>query len=101
MRAPAPRAGATRLPRRRTRSLAVAYNSGEQRRYAVNTSVEAARAVLSTTPERWQRLASALPAYLLTQAPASGEWSALRCLQHLVDAERVNFPVRLQAFLAG
>ena len=67
----------------------------------MNTSVEAARAVLSTTPERWHRLVSALPADLLTQAPASGEWPARRCLQHLLDAERVNFPIRLQAFLAG
>jgi uncharacterized damage-inducible protein DinB len=58
-------------------------------------------AVLSTTPERWQRLVSTLPSDLLSRPPAPGEWSALNCLQHLVDAERLVFPVRLQAFLAG
>src|SRR6266705_214181 len=59
------------------------------------------RAVLSTTPERWQRLVSTLPIDLLTRPPAAGEWSALHCLQHLLDAERLNFPVRFHAFLAG
>ncbi len=59
------------------------------------------QAVLSTTPERWQRLVSALPIDLLTRPPATGEWSALHCLQHLLDAELLVFPVRFHAFLAG
>lgn len=59
------------------------------------------QAVLSTTPERWQRLVSTLPLDLLTRPPATGEWSALNCLQHLLDAECLLFPVRLRAFLAG
>ena len=59
------------------------------------------QAVLSTTPERWQRLVSTLPIDLLTRSPAAGEWSALHCLQHLLDAERLVFPVRFHAFLAG
>jgi uncharacterized damage-inducible protein DinB len=59
------------------------------------------QAVLSTTPERWQRLVSTLPIELLTRPPAAGEWSALKCLQHLLDAEHLVFPVRLHAFLAG
>ena len=67
----------------------------------MNTLLEDVQAVLSTTPERWQRLVSTLPIDLLTRAPAAGEWSALNCLQHLVDAERVLFPVRFHAFLAG
>jgi uncharacterized damage-inducible protein DinB len=67
----------------------------------MNTLVEQVQAVLSTTPERWQRLASTLPTDLLVRPPAEGEWSALRCLQHLLDAERLVFPVRLQAFLNG
>lgn len=67
----------------------------------MNTIVEHVQAVLSTTPERWQRLVQTLPIDLLTRPPAAGEWSALRCLQHLLDAERLNFPVRLRAFLAG
>jgi len=67
----------------------------------LNTLLEDVHAVLSTTPERWQRLVSTLPIDLLTRPPAAGEWSALNCLQHLLDAERVNFPVRFRAFLAG
>ncbi len=67
----------------------------------MNTSLEHVQAVLSTTPERWQRLVSTLPADLLSRAPAAGEWSALDCLRHLVDAERSLFPVRFRAFLAG
>jgi hypothetical protein len=60
-----------------------------------------AKAVLATTAARWTQLTRALPAALVTQPPAPKEWSALACLQHLVDAERGVFPVRLQAFLAG
>ncbi len=67
----------------------------------MNTWLEHVQAVLSTTPERWQRLVSTLPIDLLTRPPAAGEWSALHCLQHLLDAERLNFPVRFHAFLAG
>ena len=67
----------------------------------MNTLVEYVQAVLSTTPERWQRLVSTLPIDLLTRPPAAGEWSALNCLQHLLDAERLNFPVRFRAFLTG
>jgi hypothetical protein len=33
--------------------------------------------------------------------PAQNEWSAINCLQHLVDTERTVFPVRIQAILAG
>lgn len=67
----------------------------------MNTSFEHVQAVLSTTPERWQRLVSTLPANLLSRQPLAGEWSALDCLRHLVDAERSLFPVRFRAFLAG
>lgn len=67
----------------------------------MNTLLEHVHAVLSTTPERWQRLVSTLPDNLLTRLPAPGEWSALNCLQHLLDAERSLFPVRFQAFLEG
>jgi uncharacterized damage-inducible protein DinB len=67
----------------------------------LNTLVEHVQAVISTTPERWQRLVSTLPIDLLTRPPVAGEWSALRCLQHILDAERLLFPVRLHAFLEG
>jgi hypothetical protein len=33
--------------------------------------------------------------------PAPSEWSALECLQHLVEAERSVFPVRIKAILAS
>lgn len=59
------------------------------------------RHILSLTPLRWDNLTRTLSIGLLALAPAPGEWSALDCLQHLVDTERWVFPVRLQALLAG
>jgi len=73
----------------------------DKRRFSLNTLLEHVHAVLSTTPERWQRLISTLPIDLLTRPPGASEWSALNCLQHLLDAERLLFPVRLHTFLAG
>jgi uncharacterized damage-inducible protein DinB len=67
----------------------------------LNTIVEQVQAVLSTTPERWQRLVSTLPADLLARPPAEGEWSAFNCLQHLLTAERLVFLPRFQAFFTG
>jgi DinB superfamily len=67
----------------------------------LNSFVANVYAVLSTTPERWQRLVSTLPPALLTRPPVAGEWSALDCLQHLLDAERLLYPVRCRAFLTG
>lgn len=67
----------------------------------MNTTLEDVQAILSTTPERWQRLVGTLSIDILTRPPVAGEWSALRCLQHLLDAERLLFPVRFRAFLAG
>ncbi len=68
---------------------------------SLNTLLEDVQAILATTPERWQRLVNTLPAALLTRPPAPGEWSALACLRHLLDVERLVFPVRVRAFLAG
>ena len=59
------------------------------------------RAVLETTAPRWRNLTETLPHQLLARPPAPGEWSAHQCLQHLLDVERMVFPVRLRAFLAG
>ena len=67
----------------------------------MNTLLEDVQAVLSTTPERWQRLVSTLPTDLLARPPVAGEWSAFNCLQHLVDAELQVFPVRCHAILTG
>lgn len=67
----------------------------------MKTFIEDVQAVLSITPERWQRLVSAVSADLLARSPLEGEWSALACLRHLLDAEHFIFPVRVKAFLAG
>src|SRR3989442_7454955 len=72
----------------------------DNRRCSLTTWLADVRAVLSTTPERGPRLVSTLPIDLLTRPPAAGAWSALQCLQHLLDAERLVFPVRFHAFLA-
>ncbi len=63
--------------------------------------VQKVYAVLSTTPLRWMSLTATLPVDVLTRAPAPGEWSAVECLQHLLDTERMVFPVRVRAFLSG
>lgn len=60
-----------------------------------------ASAVLRTTPQRWLELTQTLPAQLLHLPPVPGEWSALDCLQHLVDTENSVFPERVQYFLNG
>lgn len=60
-----------------------------------------ATTVLRTTPQRWLDLMQTVPADLLTAAPVPGEWSALGCLQHLVDTERWVFPKRIGHLLAG
>jgi len=61
----------------------------------------AAHAVLASTPPRWDQLARHLPADVFSRPAAPGQWSALNCLQHLIDAERFVFPLRVRAFLAG
>jgi hypothetical protein len=66
----------------------------------MNDKLTSAGAVLSVTPTRWASLAQTVPANLLSLPPAPGEWSALECLQHLVDTEPV-FQFRIDAFLAG
>lgn len=58
------------------------------------------RSILLTTPERWIKLTETLPADLLFAPAAPGEWSAVDCLQHIIDTERI-FQTRLQAFLDG
>jgi hypothetical protein len=59
------------------------------------------QAVLQTTPQRWTHLIQSLPDPMLAAPPAPQEWSALQCLQHLVDTERWVFPVRVKAILVG
>jgi hypothetical protein len=59
------------------------------------------REVLSTTPDRWRTLTAAVELELLERRPTPGEWSAVECLQHLLDTELGAFQARLQAFLEG
>lgn len=59
-----------------------------------------ARSILVTTPKRWTELTATLPPALLSMPAAPGEWSALECLQHLVDTERMVFPLRVNYLLA-
>jgi hypothetical protein len=60
-----------------------------------------AQSILSTTAPSWQILIDTIPKELLARSPAPGEWSALECLQHLLDTEQNVFPIRVRAFLAG
>jgi hypothetical protein len=63
--------------------------------------IQTTQSVLALTPERWLSLTASLPLDLLSRPPAPGEWSAVECLQHLLDTERTVFPVRVGLFLAG
>ena len=58
------------------------------------------RSVLAATPIRWVNMAEDWPAELLARQPAVGEWSALECLQHLLDSDGV-FTARLKYFRNG
>ena len=66
----------------------------------MNNNVELVRSVLIVTPDRWKDLSQALPSDLMQRRPAPGEWSAVECLQHILDAERV-IQFRLGCFQTG
>lgn len=66
----------------------------------MNDLLTSASAILSATPARWAELSQMVPDGLLSLPPAPGEWSALECLQHLIDTEPV-FQFRVSAFLDG
>jgi hypothetical protein len=67
----------------------------------MSESLRRIRAILGSTPLRWAQLAEAVPADLLRQRPAPAEWSAIECLQHMLDTERLAFPQRLVALRQG
>lgn len=67
----------------------------------MDTILQSVRTILQITPARWLNLTESVAADLLVQPPAPGEWSAMDCLQHLVDAERWVFPARVRFLLAG
>ena len=58
-------------------------------------------AVLAGTAARWQTLAATIPLELLERRPLPDQWSALDCLRHLIDTERLVFPERVRALLDG
>ncbi len=62
--------------------------------------LEWVREVLSMGPGRWEQLIQTLPHELLVERPAPGEWSAVECLLHIMDKEKV-FNTRLTAFHEG
>lgn len=57
--------------------------------------------ILTTNAKRWLALTESISPDLLRRAPAPGEWSAVECLQHLLDTERSIFPARIEHLLAG
>jgi hypothetical protein len=59
------------------------------------------RATLANTPIAWTALAAVDSAGLLARRPAVGEWSALQCLQHVVDTEHAVFRARVVSILEG
>jgi len=63
--------------------------------------IETVLAVLTSTPQRWIQLAEALPSEIFHRRPAPKEWSAYECLQHVVDTERLVFPLRVGYLLRG
>jgi DinB family protein len=67
----------------------------------MSNQLKMVRTILLTTAARWSSLIESVPIELLARTPAAGEWSAMDCLCHLLDAERWIFPARMEAFLAG
>jgi hypothetical protein len=59
------------------------------------------KSILEITPARWFNLVQSVPIELLSARPAPGEWSAMECLQHVVEVEQVSFPSRIKALLEG
>jgi hypothetical protein len=64
-------------------------------------SMERISTVLATSPRRWLDLAVTVPEDVLERPARTGDWSAVDCLRHLLQADRHIFPGRLEQFLAG
>jgi len=67
----------------------------------MSESLESFSSVLGATPRRWVDLTATVPGELLERPAAAGEWSAVDCLRHLLEADRHVFPRRVRQFLAG
>ncbi len=77
---------------RRTRQTINLYEE-----VTVSEALTRIRAILTTTPLRWKSADRDHPRRPAAPAPGPAEWSALECLQHIVDTERLVFPPRLEA----
>jgi hypothetical protein len=64
-------------------------------------TIETLKGMLSPLPAYWNSLAESVPGEIIGRPAAPGEWSALQCLYHLLDAERLVFPARVRIFLSG
>lgn len=64
-------------------------------------TIEEFRAMLRPLPAYWSFLVESVPDEIIRRPAAPGEWSALQCLYHLLDSERMVFPARVRIFLAG
>jgi len=64
-------------------------------------SVDRISSLLAGTARRWLDLAAAVPDDLLERPAVAGEWSAVDCLRHTLQADRHIFPSRVEQFLAG
>lgn len=66
----------------------------------MSSLITSAVSMLAATPARWTALAG-VDAGLLARPPAPGEWSALECLDHVVDNEAAVFRARVRAIREG
>ncbi len=67
----------------------------------MNDILTQARTILKITPQRWENLTAAVSPELLSRIPSPNEWSALDCLKHALETEKLVFPVRVKNLLDG
>jgi hypothetical protein len=66
----------------------------------MDNTLKWSKSIITISPARWISLVQSVPMELLSMRPAPNEWSAIECLQHVTDVERVSFPMRIKALLA-
>ncbi|MGA7730322.1 MAG: DinB family protein [Chloroflexia bacterium] len=67
----------------------------------MSNTIETMRGMLTPLTAYWTLLVESLPDEIIQRPAAPGEWSALQCLYHLLDNERLVFSVRMRLFLSG
>ena len=63
--------------------------------------ISAVGSMLEAGPRKWALMIESFTPEALARVPAPGEWSALGCLQHIVDLDEVVFGSRIRAILEG